>query len=404
MWTVLVIMVSLSLSASAKTTLLVSRTVGMRGQDLVDQLFMELNPDIEIEIVGQAGGLQLAEAGGEGLVVQLVSGLVPDVALMADATIGRFAAAGALTDLTSLLEQGGYFSQFWPTAWDAVRLNGRYWGVPYVTDTRALNYNTDLFAKAGIGTAPQTLEELDAIASKLTITAPDGAYEQFGFWPRGGNWWLWGWGWLFGGSFYDEATGRITANDPRIVAALEYEVSYVFKYQQPAGDFCTGSLAMQIDVSTALPYYKQECSALNYATAPVPPPQGRQTATWSGIWVWAMPKGAPNPEAAWRYLQFIMTPEAQRIKAIETGEIPTNWQANMELVDEFISEYGESGRVYLDLTAYTHVRPVIPISNEYWNELEAARNKAYALEATPQAALDEVTRILQAKLDEILGP
>ncbi len=384
----------------AKTTLLVSRWESSPAQDLVDKRFIELNPDIEIEVLGQKGGLQLAEAGGEGLVVQLVGGVIPDVAVMADATIGKFAAAGALTDLTSLLTQGGYFDHFWPAAWNAVRLNGRFWGVPYVTDTRALNYNTDIFARAGFSQPPQSLQELDQMAAKMTIAGADGSYKQFGFWPRWGNWWLWGWGWLFGGSFYDDARGRITANDPRIVEALEYEVSYVRRYQRPSGSFCAGTLAMQIDVSTAMPYYKKSCPNLMYRTAPVPPPEGRTTTTWSGIWVWAIPKGAPHPEAAWRYLQFLMSPEAQRIKAIASGEIPTNLRATRDLIKAYEEAYGESGRVYLDLTSVTNVRPVIPISNEYWNELEAARDRAYKLQTTPQAALDEVTRILQAKLEE----
>jgi len=390
--------------AGEEVTLIVSRWASSPPQDMVDELFMEQNPDIKIEVFAQTGGLQLAEAGGEGLMVQLVSGEIPDVAVMADATIGKFAAARALTDLGPYLERSNIERDvIWDTAWDAVTYDGKVQGVPYVTDTRALVYNKRLFAEAGIDRAPSRLSELDATAQKLTEKDSSGNYKTFGFWPRWGNWWLWGWGWLFGGRFYDAATHTITANDPRIVKALEYEVSYVLRYDAPAGNFAANTLGMEITVSTALPYYNREDVDVDYGIVPPPPPEEGKPATWSGIWVWAMPRNAPHADAAWKYLQFLLGPEAQRIKAREQGEIPTNREANKYLVGDYVERYGDAAKVFLEITDRTHVRPITPVSNEYWNELEKARDTAYKLQKTPQQALDDVTEIVQARLDEMLA-
>lgn len=406
---VVCLMVGLGAAASAqKTELLVSRG-GYPGIEHVEALFEELNPDIDLQILGQSGGLQLAEAGGEGFIVQLAGGIIPDVVMMADATIGGFAAGGALTDLTKLLETAeNGIDGAWPAAWEAVRYEGRIWGVPYVTDTRALNYNKDLLSAAGIDAPPRTLEELDEYALRLTVPQGDG-YDRFGFWPLSGNWWLWGWGWLFGGDFYDEAAQRITADHPGIVAALEYEMEYVNRYQWTEGGppggtaFCSGTLAMELSVSTSLRGIKDGCPEIALGVAPPPPPQGRETATWSGIWVWAMPKDAPHPEAAWRYLQFMASAEAQLIQSEQSGDIPTNLEAIGVTRERYTAEYGEPGDVYLSLTPYTNVRPITVVTNDYWNELQRARIEAHQGAKAPRDALIEITRILNERLQSELA-
>ena len=62
-----------------------------------------------------------------------------------------------------------------------------------------------------------------------------------GILPAGLTWW----GHVFGGNFYDEANKKITANDPKIVAALDWEGSYrqrlgpekVAAFQSGFGDY-----------------------------------------------------------------------------------------------------------------------------------------------------------------------
>lgn len=225
---------------AAKTKLIVSRGTEV-GHDLVEARFMELNPDIEITVnIQKTGVATQLSAGGEGLLVQLAGGMIPDVAVVADATFGLVAAHGGVEDLTARVVAGDYLKTTWPAAWDAVRLYGRYWGIPYVTDTRAMLYNTEVLAGGGIGHRPTTLEELDAIAHKLTAADSDGKYHQFGFWPFAGNWTLFGWGWLFGGEFVDSTGNAITANDPAVVRALEYEVGYGRRYSWSAAAYPSG--------------------------------------------------------------------------------------------------------------------------------------------------------------------
>src|SRR5262249_25502263 len=66
----------------------------------------------------------------------------------------------------------------------------------------------------------------DAYASKLYRTGARGKLDRVGFLPTG----LQHWSAVFGGELYDPVRKRITANDPRIVRALQWMVSYSRQY------------------------------------------------------------------------------------------------------------------------------------------------------------------------------
>jgi multiple sugar transport system substrate-binding protein len=57
-----------------------------------------------------------------------------------------------------------------PSFVDSAKIKGQAYGVPTVASTRALFYNKDLFAKAGITSPPKTWDELLADAQKITAT------------------------------------------------------------------------------------------------------------------------------------------------------------------------------------------------------------------------------------------
>ncbi|HET7560054.1 MAG TPA: ABC transporter substrate-binding protein [Limnochordia bacterium] len=360
------------------------------------------HPDIKVNAVNlkSTGGPQ---AGGEGLLVQIATGEVPDVAIMADTTLAQFAAAGALTDVTPLYQNGTLDpSAYWNAALNAVTYEGRYWGVPFVTDDRALYYNADLLSNAGYDAGPSTLDQLDAMAQKLTTKKADGSYNQFGFWPGSGNWYLWGWGWLFGGEYYNTETRKITANDPHIVDALRWEVSYVQRYQKSAGNFCKGTLGMNIDGSWSMTSLPTSCPGLKYGVVPVPPPAEGGQATWSGIWTMAIPAGAKHVKEAQELVAFMTSAESQAQFSEALTEIPTSRAAITAVAPGFIQKYGAAAKTFLDLTAVTHARPIIPTANDYWSALFDAEKAAMTLKKTPQQALDDLTQQMQVKLDAAL--
>lgn len=70
--------------------------------------------------------------------------------------------------------------QFVP-AMDAIRIDGRYYGIPTSVDVYALYYNKDYFAEAGISEPPKTWEELRETAIKLTKFDENGKMTRSGY-------------------------------------------------------------------------------------------------------------------------------------------------------------------------------------------------------------------------------
>ena len=47
-----------------------------------------------------------------------------------------------------------------PGAWTTVQYDGKYYGMPWILDTKYLFYNKEILEKAGIKTPPKTWDEL----------------------------------------------------------------------------------------------------------------------------------------------------------------------------------------------------------------------------------------------------
>lgn len=95
---------------------------------------------------------------------------------------------------------------------------GKFYGFPDLASARALFYNTDLFAKAGIAGAPKTWDELAASAKKLTTggnvgyampLGPEESQAEFSMWlfNNGGNW---------------KTDGKWSINSPQNLEALQF--------------------------------------------------------------------------------------------------------------------------------------------------------------------------------------
>ncbi len=369
----------------------------------LERQFQEEHPEVDLEAVtlNDPGG----STGGEGLFIRIAAGLIPDVVMMADTTLGELASLGALTDLTSYRQRDNIpDNRFWPAGWNAVTVKGRTYGLPFVTDSRALIYNKDRLAMAGVAEIPTNLDSFDSLMAKLTTKNADGVITHMGFWPEAGNWWLWGWGWLFGGRFMNADLTQITANDPHIVSALEYEVSYAQRYGTPTRSYSLedGTYTAMVHVSTAFAGLRQTAPDVEFGVSPIPSPAHSQSCTWSGVWTHAVPNGAQNVELAWEYLKYMSDTHAQRYFSVQTTSVPTHAAAAGLVARDLMAEYGPEVRTFIDIMPFSHTRPLSPITNKYWNVLQEYRQKAYRLELTPSQALDEVTRMLQSELDQIL--
>ena len=127
-------------------------------------------------------------------------------------------------------------------------------------------------------------------------------------------------------------------------------------------------------------------------------PQDKAPAAHYGAWTYFMPADAPNPEAAWLFLQWINTAEVQKKIALDGG-FPTLLSV---YEDNELSEslpYWEGS-----LAAYkiSSKRPRIPEWNAMNNEMMLELSTVISGEKTPAQALstlnDKYEDILKGKL------
>ena len=98
-----------------------------------------------------------------------LTGKGPDILLWANDVSGELAQSGLIEPLDELPDLTKYFL---PVSLKAFKYKGRLYGYPYAVESLALFYNKNL-----VSSAPETFEELEVIATKLT----DSKTKTFGF-------------------------------------------------------------------------------------------------------------------------------------------------------------------------------------------------------------------------------
>ncbi|KQS08304.1 hypothetical protein ASG04_14455 [Curtobacterium sp. Leaf183] len=121
----------------------------------------------------------------------ILSKTAPDVFRVDYTSIGKYTSHGVLLDMTPYLT-AAESSAFLPALYDAVRFEGRTYGVPHQTDTSAIAFSRKALDEAGIGAVPDRLEdawtwdEFAAISTKLRQTLPDDKFPFAYDWTAAG--------------------------------------------------------------------------------------------------------------------------------------------------------------------------------------------------------------------------
>ena len=103
----------------------------------------------------------------------VATGNPPDMISLDNPDFAMFSSRGAMLDITDRVAASTVIKaeNYYPGPWNSVMWDGKVYGVPKATNTIALFYNKDLFAKAGIAAPPQTWDELLDAARKLNDPA-----------------------------------------------------------------------------------------------------------------------------------------------------------------------------------------------------------------------------------------
>ena len=367
---------------------------------LVDK-FNQTHNQIQVEAlyVGQPDG-QLPK-----ILTSVVGEVPPDLLWFVPQLTGQLVELDAIRPLEDWLNQSPVKSEIDPVLFKSMELNGHIWSVPFGTNNAAIFYRPSLFEKAGITKIPQTWEELREAAKKLTQDFDgDGLTDQYGmFLSLGkGEWTVFAWL-----PFVYSAGGELLENkqpnlvDSGTIAALQFGANLVEEgwatLSAPEkgfelNNFLTGRAAMQVTGPWTLAQLRQ--TDTDYDVFPFPVCKKR-AAVVGGENLFVFKTAPEREQAAWEFLEYVLSKEFQTEWALKTGYLPVNLEAQQsEKYQAFVQE-NPVLEVFLKQMNWARSRPIIPgytrISENFGRAIEASlldkQNPKDALQAS-QKRLD----------------
>jgi ABC-type glycerol-3-phosphate transport system substrate-binding protein len=277
---------------------------------------------------------------------QAATGNLPDVFVVGNTWVAPYAQMGALADLTARIDSwetdsGPIADDFYPGDKLFYNLDGKWFGLPYMAETRLLFYRTDWLEAAALE-LPTTHEEFTAVAQALTnpdeghwgfglLGSPDGVtFQSFVTWAiqRGAN------------LFKEDDSGNLVANinSPEYIEAIQWYTDLLLKEQiAPSGaagyalsdvesGFQGGSLGMIITGPWFIPALQANTELEGkWNVAPLPAGPANDF-TFLGGYPLVMASNSQHPEEAWLFMQFMTSKESILPYAIATN-IPPAYQS-----------------------------------------------------------------------------
>lgn len=397
----LLLTMAISVGAQKLTVWVGDGTIRMEEYEVVARLFEEQHPGVTVELVGVAGSQgQVMDK----ILLAIIGGSPPDLMWLEGSGVIEFAAQGLLMDLTDTLEG----LRFAPSDTQEMTYDGRMWAVPYHTAARGLFKRIEYFEEIGMDpyVDPVDLEELYAWNQKLVRVDENGVYERAGLIPWVGNWGAPGWIWTFGGELLevDGTTYRPTANAPKNIEAFDWIRRWGQFYgnqQTPVQGgftgFQAGRIAMVTESTSAVARLVD--ADVQFTVGRVPYPEGGRNGTWGGGTAVGVPVNAPSPEWSLKLARFFGEAwvQIERYEAAPHG-LPANMDALIEVGLQLPPQFGPL------LDQLPEARPRTPLWIEYYvNRLNPAMNSVVTGAKTPEEALDEVQRIMEARFADVFG-
>ncbi|HSV31110.1 MAG TPA: sugar ABC transporter substrate-binding protein [Atribacteraceae bacterium] len=280
-----------------------------------------------------------------------------DIFLLDGWQTARYVRAGYVVPLDDLLanQKSEYYCEdFAPIYLDALKYDGKLWGLPYYGHVGILMYRQDVFEEMGIA-VPETTAQMTDVAAKVT----DKANNFFGIAMRA----IRGednpiistsWTWVHGGEWLDEEN-KPGVTSPEFIAGVEWFSDILKNYGPPdvsryswlevQNIFVTGQCAMIFDASDFVgriedPNLSQIVGDVGYALAPAGPygPVTERYASHLFTAGMAINADSTNIDAAWLFLQWMTSKEIQVRTMIEgnnTGITSVSAMASEEFMNAF---------------------------------------------------------------------
>lgn len=280
------------------------------------------NPDIHVTLEQVPGSWNDYN---QKVISLITAGTPPDIGRMMGPGQSAFVSRGQLLDLTPMVQRDIKMADYYESAFESVKLDGRIYGVPTGIYTLNVYYNKKMFDEAGIPypsadwNNPWTKEQFLETARKLT--SGSGPAKKYGFYANMD----------YGRStpFFFGDGGDTFSPDRKSAAMDSKPLVDTYRMLQdlikagvspspaqlqamPVDQlFMSGRLGMLIEGEWMMPPFTAN-KELSFGVAPVP--KGSQSATTINyIDQWSVFSGSKHPDEAWKVVKYFIDNDAAEL-------------------------------------------------------------------------------------------
>ena len=358
--------------------------------------FEKEEPDTDVQLVEASDRDDLLAR----LSTSIAGGDPPDVFLLNYRFYGQFAAKDQLEPVEDRLEESDAFEEgdFYPQAMEAFRFDGKLTCLPQNISSLVVYYNKQLFEQAGLEPprAGWTWKQFVDTAVKLT----DAEKGQYGLGVEPSLIRVAPFVWSNGGELVNEDETGFALDSPEAAEAMREFMLLHTAYRAIPGEeeveaeddearFMNGRMGMILSSRRSTPSFRT-ITGFDWDVAPLP--RFRDAAGILHSDAYCLPKGADNTAGAWKFMEFALGPEGQRITAQAGRTVPSLKEVaeSEAFLDPDLKP--ANSRVFLDTIPVIRRVPTIA----EWPEIEDAAGAVLEEALYEGATPGEVVRELEA--------
>jgi multiple sugar transport system substrate-binding protein len=380
------------------------------NRDVFQKLVTKFNrehPAIEIEsiYVGQADR-QLPK-----ILASIVGDAKPDLLWFGSMLTGQLVDLEAIAPIDIQWNRSTISKDIDPALLGSMQYEQHLWSIPFGTNNVGIFYRPSLFTAVGIEHIPTNWSELKATAKQLTRdTNGDGKIDKYGMLlPLGqGEWTVFTWLPFMWGGGGELKSGSVTAIDNSgSIAALQLwqdliqSGSAILSSPERGyelDNFLAGKVAMQLTGSWTL----GQLAGMNFTDyAVMPIPTGTRSATSIGGENLFMMKSTPShQQAAWEFMEYVLSEDFQTEWALGTGYLPVNLKSRDRSAYRDYVNKTPATQVFLDQAKYGRARPIEPGYSQISENLGRAIESVLMNKSSPAAALKTAQERLNLSLNQ----
>lgn len=359
--------------------------------------FEEANPNIkvDIQVVSWDAYWTMLEAGATG-------GSLPDTFWMHSNEIYRYGSNEMLLGLDDYLDKSELvdLSKYPEGLTSIYNINGNQYAVPKDYDTIGLWYNKTMFDEAGLAYPDESWDWNTLKDTAKKLTKADGS--QYGFLAplinQEGYY-----------NFIYQNEGTVITDDkvsgydnPKTVEALEFYTSFVSEGLSPkvtedkkrVEAVQNGQVAMALFGSWNLASFTEnDYIRENFDVAVLP--RGKKQATiFNGLGN-AIAANTKNPDAAWKWVEFLGSKEGQEMQA-ELGVAISAYEGT---ADTWVnSNKNFAIKNFIDMVDYAQIRPYSNATSKWEDKAYELYKPAYLGEQRVSDATDKIAKMMNEEL------